>query len=381
MINISRLYCDKSTASDELRYPHQRDNRPIVVFNCTARCNLRCVHCYSDSDYAVSADELTTEQAKDFIRQIADYGCPVLLFSGGEPLLREDLFELMVFARELGLRIALSSNGTLITQDIAKRLYDVGLAYAGVSLDGPKGVHDQFRGQAGCFDATMKGIDACLLAGIRTGLRCTMTRQNIDVVGEIFDIAEQNGIRRICFYHLVRCGRAAADNLHPAAAHQIRAAMEEIISRTAESVFRGCSEEVLTVGNHADGPYLLLRMHHEHHRHYDTASQLLLRGGGNRTGQNIAAVSWDGSVHPDQFWRNYTLGNVLEKSFGQIWDDESDPVMKILRNKDTYRASRCTRCKWFELCRGNFRCPAGQGDISNWFNEPACYLTDEEIVN
>jgi radical SAM protein with 4Fe4S-binding SPASM domain len=337
------------------------------------------VHCYSNSDYATHGGELTTEQAGDFIRQIADYGCPALLFSGGEPLLREDLFELMTLARELGLRIALSSNGTLINQDIAKRLYNVGLSYAGISLDGPKAAHDRIRGQAGCFEATMKGIETCQLAGLRTGIRCTMTRQNIESVGDIFNLAGQNGVRRICFYHLVRCGRAAADDIHPAAAHQIRDAMDEIISRTAESVYQGHAEEVLTVGNHADGPFLLLRMHREHHHQYDTAKELLLCAGGNRTGQNIAAVSWDGSVHPDQFWRNYSLGNVLEKPFGTIWENESDPVMKILRNKDTYRANRCARCKWFELCKGNFRCPSGCGDISDWFNEPICYLTDDEI--
>jgi Fe-coproporphyrin III synthase len=379
MINISKLYCDKSGTSDELRYPLLRNLKPIVVFNCTAKCNLRCLHCYSDSDCAAQAKELTTQQAKDFIRQVADYGCPVLLFSGGEPLLRQDLFELISFAKTAGLRTAVSSNGTLITKDIAKRLYDIGLSYAGISLDGPKEIHDHFRGQAGCFDKTMKGIETCLLAGLKTGLRCTMTRQNIESVGEIFDIAEQNGIRRICFYHLVRCGRAAAEDLHPALPHQIREALDEIISRTGESVMRKMSEEVLTVGNHADGPYLLLQMQHQRHHLYDAAKELLLRAGGNRTGQNIAAVSWDGSVHPDQFWRNYSLGNVLEKPFGQIWDHSSDPVLDILRNKDTYKAAKCARCKWFQLCKGNFRCPSGCGEVSDWFNEPACYLTDDEI--
>jgi radical SAM protein with 4Fe4S-binding SPASM domain len=381
MINISKLYCDKSGASDELRYPPQRSLKPIVVFNCTARCNLRCVHCYSDSDCAAGAKELTTPQAENFIRQVAEYACPVLLFSGGEPLLRDDIFELMTFARKLNLRIALSTNGTLMTKDIAKRLYDIGLSYAGISLDGPKDIHDRFRGEVGCFDMTMKGIETCLLAGLRTGIRCTMSRQNIESVGDIFDIAEQNGVRRICFYHLIRTGRAAADDVHPAAPHQIRDALDEIISRTAESVYRHCTEEVLSVGNHADGPYLLLRMHREHHHQYDAAKELLLRAGGNRTGQNIAAVSWDGSVHPDQFWRNYVLGNILDKPFGQIWDNEADPVLKILRDKDTYRTPRCARCKWFALCKGNFRCSCGTGDLSSWFNEPACCLTDDDIAS
>jgi len=261
MINISKLYCDKAGASDELRYPAKRTLKPIVVFNCTARCNLRCVHCYSDSDCATRVQEMTTQQAEDFIAKVAEYGCPVLLFSGGEPMLRKDLFRLMHFARELGLRIVLSSNGTLITEDAAKRLAEVGLSYAGISLDGPREIHDQFRGAAGCFDATLKGIEACQNAGLKTGLRFTMSRQNADTVGDVFEIARQNGVRRICFYHLVRTGRAAADDLRPATAGQIRTALDEIITRTAESVLKGHAEEVLTVGNHADGPYLLLRMH------------------------------------------------------------------------------------------------------------------------
>jgi radical SAM protein with 4Fe4S-binding SPASM domain len=380
MINISKLYCDKPGVSDSLRYPPVRNLKPIVVFNCTAKCNLRCLHCYSDSDCAAEARELTTQQAKDLICQIADYGCPVLLFSGGEPLLREDIFELINCARTAGLRTALSTNGTLMTPDIAKKLYDIGLSYAGISLDGPKEIHESFRGQKGCFDKTMKGFETCLLAGLKTGVRCTMTRGNVESVGQIFDIAEQNGIRRICFYHLVRCGRAATDDLRPALPGQIRQALDEIISRTDESIRRKMYEEVLTVGNHADGPYLLLKMQQQHHHLVDTARELLLRSGGNRTGQNIAAVSWDGSVHPDQFWRNYSLGNVLEKPFGQIWDNQADPVLKILRNKDTCKAAKCARCKWFQMCKGNFRCPSGTGDISDWFNEPACYLTDDEIT-
>jgi radical SAM protein with 4Fe4S-binding SPASM domain len=379
MINISKLYCDKASSADELRYPVQHNTKPVVIFNCTAQCNLHCLHCYSDSDCAVKSHEMTTQQAETLIRQVADYGCAVMLFSGGESLLREDIFDLLGFADTLGLRTALSTNGTQLNKDVAKRLYDLGLSYVGISLDGPKEIHEGFRGQKGCFDKTMKGFEACLLAGLKTGLRCTMTRQNIESVGQIFDIAEQNGIRRICFYHMVRCGKAEAEDLRPALPHQVRNALDEIISRTRESVIRKMSEEVLTVGNHADGPYLLLKMQQQHHHLYDTTSQLLLHSGGNLTGQNVAAVSWDGSVHPDQFWRNYSLGNILEKPFGQIWDDESDPVLKILRNKNIYKAVKCTRCKWFQMCKGNFRCTSGVGDVSDWFNEPACYLTDDEI--
>lgn len=378
MINISKLYCGLAGVSDGLRYPDQRTIKPIVVFNCTPKCNLRCIHCYSNSDAACSAPELSTEHAKRFIDRIADFGCPVLLFSGGEPLLREDLFELMAYAGERGLRTVLSTNGTRITGSVAGRLAELGLSYAGISLDGPQAIHDRFRKVDGAFAATLDGIANCRQAGIRTGLRFTMTRDNIDHVKTVFDIAAASDVRRICFYHLIRTGRAEhlADNMPTP--QQVRQALDTIMSCTAERVRQGVVEEVLTVGNHADGPYLLLKMDQEQHPHRHVAQELLSRASGNRIGQNIAAVNWDGQVFCDQFWRTYSLGNILEQSFADIWQNEADPVLHMLRNKRQYKDPQCARCRWFDLCLGNFRSLSGQPDIADWKNEPPCYLTDEE---
>ncbi len=379
MINISKLYCGLAGVSDELRYPPHRTIKPIVVFNCTPKCNLRCVHCYSSSEAACAETELTTAQAKQLIDQIVAFGCPVLLFSGGEPLLREDLFELMAYAKSRGLRTVLSTNGTRITASVAQRLAELNLSYAGVSLDGPADIHDRFRKVNGAFKATLDGIANCRKAGIRTGLRFTMTRDNIDYVERIFDIAAAADVRRICFYHLIRTGRAKdlADSMP--APHQVRKAIDTILSRTADSVQRGVVEEVLTVGNHADGPYLLMRMQAEKIPQADVVADLLRRSSGNRIGQNIASVNWDGQVFPDQFWRNYALGNVLERPFGDIWQDESDPVLQILRNKHDHKDPKCVRCRWFDLCLGNFRSLSGRAELSDWQNEPPCYLTEDEI--
>lgn len=379
MINISKLYCGLAGQSDALRYPAQRDHKPIVVFNCTARCNLRCLHCYSVSQDLPQGPEMTTQQAEHFIRQVADYGCPVLLFSGGEPLLREDLFELMHFARSLGLRLVISTNGTLITDDIAKHLAEAGLSYAGISLDGPPLIHDHFRGKSGAFNATLRGIDACRKHGIRTGLRFTMSGCNIEHVAEVFRIATDADVRRICFYHLIRSGRAQMEQLAPAAHSDIRTALDQILDCTASLCRDGRLEEVLTVGNHADGIYLLLRMKEQHDPRVDFVKGLLLRSAGNRIGQNIAAVGWDGQVFADQFWRTHSLGNVNEKSFAHIWDNPDDPIISILRKKDKYKDPRCAKCIWFELCGGNFRSLDGSPDLTRWKNEPECYLTDDEI--
>lgn len=378
MINISKLYSDCAGVSDALRYPAKRDHKPIVVYNCTPQCNLRCLHCYSSSDASAASSVLSTQQAKLLIDQVADFGCPVLLFSGGEPLLRPDLFELMHHAREKQLRTVLSTNGTLITDAAAAQLAELNLSYAGISLDGPPAVHDGFRGRQGAFEQTMRGIANCRKHGIRTGFRFTMTRQNIMQISEIFKAAAENGVKRICFYHLIRTGRAEqlADAVPSAA--QVRNALDTILDLTDRYVNAGLLEEVLTVGNHADGPYLLLRMERENHSNLEQARELLRRSAGNRIGQNIASVNWDGQVYCDQFWRNYPLGNVLDQPFGSIWQNEQDPVMRVLRNKTQYKAPECVDCRWLELCRGNFRSLTGRADIQDWQNEPACCLTADE---
>jgi radical SAM protein with 4Fe4S-binding SPASM domain len=177
----------------------------------------------------------------------------------------------------------------------------------------------------------------------------------------------------------IRTGRAEQLSEAVPAPEQTRAAIETIVDLTDRYVNQGCLEEVLTVGNHADGPYLLLRMQRENHPGHQQAVELLRRSAGNRIGQNIASINWDGQIFCDQFWRNYAIGNILEKPFGELWQNENDPVLRVLRNKTLFKAQECTRCKWFELCLGNFRSLTGRPDLSDWQNEPACYLRPEEI--
>ncbi len=376
MINVSKLYCNLAGQSDDLRYHKSRDFGPIVVYNCTARCNLRCVHCYSLSDISCAKEELTTEQAVQFLAQLPAANAPVVLFSGGEPLLRRDLPELLTEAGRLGLRTVISTNGTLITDTVAAELARKRLSYVGISLDGPEAFHDAFRQVKGSFAATVKGIRNCQDAGLRTGLRFTITKANAEQVPAVFDIAVETGIRRICFYHLIRSGRARELNEQGVLPEQTRQVMDTIIDRTRDLVERGLVDEVLTVGNHADGPYLLTRMKKENHPGFEAARRLLLANGGNRVGEKIACVSWDGTVYADQFWRHYPLGNVLQKPFAQIWSDPTNPVLCRLRNKDIFADARCLKCAWFALCKGNYRFLASDPADANWLNEPACYLID-----
>jgi len=381
MINISKLYCGLAGSSDDLRYGQGSSFGPVIAYNCTQRCNLRCLHCYSSSETnSPLVDELTTLEAKQLLSQLAEVNCPVVLFSGGEPLLRNDLFELLAEAKRLKLRTVISSNGTLIDSKTAGKLSDAGVSYAGISIDGGEKFHDTFRQVRGSFKAALSGIESCKKAGLKTGMRFTITKANASQVPIVFDIAASVNVRRICFYHLLRTGRAKTledQHLTPA---QTRAVLDVIIEKTSDFAGKGLIDEVLTVGNHADGPYLLVRMQKEKNGSFHKAKELLLANGGNRIGEKIGCVGWDGSVHPDQFWRNYAIGNIKDKPFRRIWEDSTHPVLNKLRNKTQFADARCLRCKWFDLCKGNFRFLDAETDDKYWLNEPACYLTDEEIT-
>ena len=392
MIGISKLYCGTVESSDVLRYGRSSkhlpshllqfsaDKKPVVVWNCTRRCNLRCVHCYSQSADCDYGGELTTEQGMALLEDLAAFGAPVVLFSGGEPLLRPDLFDLATRATALGMRAVISTNGTLIDQKAADRLREVGLSYAGVSLDGLQEVNDKFRGVEGAFERALTGIRNCMAAGIKVGLRFTITRRNADEVPRIFDLLREENIPRICFYHLVYTGRGSKlmdEDLDHEATRRI---VDLIIDRTAELHSQGHKAEVLTVDNHADGPYLYLRMVRENHPRAADVLELLQMNRGNSSGHGIGCVSWDGKVHADQFWRHVSFGNVTERPFSQIWTDTSHPLMAKLKDKRPYLKGRCRECRYLDICGGNFRtrAEAATGDL--WAPDPACYLTDEEIA-
>ena len=383
MISISRLLCDAVGPGDSLRYNKEYQTadrkRPIVVWNCTRKCNLNCVHCYSSAGTQDPAQALTTEQAKSFIRDLADFGVPVVLFSGGEPLLREDIFELAHFAKEQGIRTALSTNGTLISEKIANEIKKAGFAEVGISLDGIGAKNDQFRGKEGAYKTALQGIRNCVALGLRVSLRMTMTSSNYTEIPDIFDLVEKEEVERVCFYHLAYVGRAdrlSRDDLsHP----QARAAVDLICDRTIDLYQRGLNKEVLTVDNHADGVYLYLKLKRQDPVRATKVLNLLQSNGGNNAGIRIGAVDEVGNVHADQFWQHYSLGNVLQRKFGDIWLDTSDPLMHGLKDRKGLLKGRCARCQYLELCNGNLRVRAEAvfGDI--WAEDPACYLTEDEI--
>jgi 12,18-didecarboxysiroheme deacetylase len=356
-----------------------RDKKPVVVWNMTRRCNLRCVHCYSSSQNIRYGNELTPAEAKAMIRDLATFGSPVILFSGGEPLMHRGLPELARYAVDQGMRAVISTNGTLITRQNAAAFKEIGLSYVGVSLDGMKVTHDHFRGVEGAFDTAMKGIRTCRDLGIKVGVRFTINRHNVEDVPAIFDLLEKENIPRCCFYHLVYSGRGSKLIGEDLSHDQTRALLDLIMDRTKDLFSRGLEKEILTVDNHADGPYLYLRLQKENPGRAAEVLELLKMNEGNSSGNGIACISWDGEVHADQFWRGISFGNVRKRPFSEIWMDTGNALMAKLKDKKPYVTGRCAQCRWLDICAGNFRArsEAVTGDI--WAPDPACYLTDEEI--
>lgn len=382
MISVSRLLCDAIGPGDDLRYGnpvHPSRQAPIVIWNCTTRCNLHCIHCYSNAGDKDPADVLNTEEAKSFICSLANFGVPALLFSGGEPLLREDIFRLADLARELGLRTVLSTNGTLISRKIAERIRHVGFAEVGISLDGIGNKNDKFRGKQGAYLAALEGIRNCIALGIRVSLRLTITRHTYNEIPAIFDLVEDEGIERLCFYHLAYSGRGSELIKDDLSHSQTRAVVDLICERTIELYRRGLAKEVLTVDNHADGVYLYHKLKKQDPARAEKVVALLRANGGNNSGIRIGAVDASGNVHADQFWQHYSFGNIRQRNFSDIWLDTSDPLMNGLKDRKKLLKGRCARCQYVDLCNGNLRVRAEAvfGDI--WAEDPACYLTDQEI--
>lgn len=388
MIGVTKLLCGSENFGDRLRYARTVKSQingdsegfgPVVVWNCTRTCNLKCIHCYADSDYKKYEGELSTDEALNFIDELGKFNVPVLLFSGGEPLMRSDFFLLAEYVQKRGIRLTLSTNGILIDRTVARQLKNIGVSYVGVSLDGIGSNNDKFRGQKGAFDKALKGIRNCLEIGQRVGLRFTINRHNYDQIEDIFKLIEEENIPRVCFYHLVYSGRGSKMIKEDITHEESRAVMDLIMRKTLEFHRKGLSKEILTVDNHADVVYLYLRAKELCPERVDKIWKLMQINGGNRSGIAFGNVDYQGNVHPDQFTQQYTLGNVRDRKFGDIWKDTSNKIMAGLKNRKPLLNGRCGRCKWLSVCNGNFRARAEAITGDFWGSDPACYLTNEEI--
>ncbi|MCQ9208491.1 MAG: radical SAM protein [Omnitrophica bacterium] len=380
MISWNSLLTGSREEHDNLRYSECNDGVPkIVVWNTTSACNLRCQHCYFAARPTSAANELSQKEAEDFIEDLADLGVAVLLFSGGEPLLRKDIFGLGKFAQDRGIRTVLSTNGTLITEEAAEQIKQAEFSYAGISLDGLERINDKFRNKPGAFTQALKGIANCQKVGLKVGLRLTLTKHNLADLAAIFDLVEREEIRRLCIYHLVYTGRGASLKENDLTHQERRKALELIWVRTTDFSQRQLKIEVLTVDNHADGVWIYLKLKKIDPQRAQQVFELLETQGGNSSGIKIGAVDNCGRIFADQFFRTHVLGNIRQTKFSLVWQDRENIFLQQLRNRAPLLKGRCQRCNFLSICNGNFRARAEAVFNDPWAEDPACYLTDQEI--
>ncbi|MGI9353203.1 MAG: heme d1 biosynthesis radical SAM protein NirJ [Rhizobiaceae bacterium] len=352
---------------------------PVVIWNLIRRCNLKCKHCYSISGDVDFPGELNTDQVFEVMDDLKSFGVPVLILSGGEPLLRPDIFQVSKRAKDMGFYVGLSSNGTLIDADNIKKIAAIGYDYVGISLDGLRETHDIFRQRENAFDEALNGLRLCHKHGIKAGMRFTVTMDNAHELTHILDLAEAEQIDKFYLSHLVYAGRGNKNRGDDARRDMTHQVMDLLIERAWNDAKNGGKREFVTGNNDADAVYLLLWVRRNFPHLEDHIRAKLQQWGGNSSGVNIANIDNLGEVHPDTFWWHYPLGNVKKRKFSEIWQDTSDPIMAGLKQQPRKIKGRCSQCNYFDVCGGNTRVRAFQLTGDPWAEDPACYISDDEI--
>ncbi len=359
--------------------PKRHPPGPVVIWNLIRRCNLTCKHCYSISADKDFPGELSTDEVFAVMDDLKAFGVPVLILSGGEPLLRPDIFDIARRAKGMGFYVGLSSNGTLIDENNIAQIAAIGFDYVGVSLDGLRETHDKFRRKEGAFDASMRGIQLCKAQGIKVGIRFTLTQDNAQDLPALLQLMEDEQIDKFYLSHLNYAGRGNKNRKDDAFHRTTRDAMDLLFDTCWRYQQQGSHKEFVTGNNDADGVYLL----HWARRHFPQQEAhlraKLVQWGGNSSGVNVANIDNLGHVHPDTMWWNYSLGDVRQRPFSAIWQDVSDPLMAGLKKSPRPVKGRCGACAYLDICNGNTRVRAWQTSQDFWAEDPACYLHDEEI--
>lgn len=359
--------------------PKRNPPGPVVIWNLIRRCNLACMHCYTNSYDHEFAGELNTDEVYKVMDDLKSFRVPVLILSGGEPLLRPDIFAIAQRAKDMGFYVGLSSNGTFIDENNINKIAELQLNYVGISLDGIGEAHDKFRRKAGAFKDALRGIQLCKSKGIKVGIRYTLTQENYQEFPKMLQFMDDENIDKFYMSHLNYSGRGERNRKDDAHFIMTREAMNLLFEKSLAYVKNNQHREFVTGNNDADGVYLW----HWVKEHYPEKAEhiyaKLKQWGGNSTGINIANIDNIGDVHPDSFWWDHSIGNLRQRPFSQIWSDLSDPLMAGLRAQPRQLKGRCKTCSHFSVCNGNTRVRAFRVHKDFWAEDPGCYLTDEEI--
>ncbi len=337
-----------------------------IAWETTGRCNLNCVHCRCDASMESAEGDFNTEEAKALIDDIVSYAKPVLVLSGGEPLMRKDIFEIAAYGTEKGLRMCMATNGTLITDKVCKQMKESGIRMVSLSLDGSTAaIHDDFRSQKGAFAGTLRGIELLKKNGVPFLINSSFTKRNQEDIKNVYKLAKEVGATAWYMFMIVPTGRG-----------------EEIMN---ELITADDYEEILEWHFHQemDEPDMLMRPTCAPHYYRITLQKtkeeaadyerrnLTFSTGGSKgciAAQVIALITQDGEVQPCSYFPR-SAGNVKEKSFKDIW--ENSELFRSLRDFDSYKG-RCGECEYLGVCGGcRARADAVYGD----------YLAEEPFCN
>ncbi len=359
--------------------PVRQPPGPVVIWNLIRRCNLTCKHCYSISADTDFKGELSTPEIFEVMDDLKAFGVPVLILSGGEPLLHPDIFEISHRAKAMGFYVGLSSNGTLIDQNNIAAIAAVGYDYVGISLDGLRETHDAFRRRQGAFDQSLQAIRLCQDQGIKVGMRFTLTQDNVREFSQMLQLMDDENIDKFYLSHLNYAGRGNKNRGDDVVHQMTRQVMDYLFDTALDWLEAGKAREFVTGNNDADGVYLLFWARYRFPQLVEHLQAKLTQWGGNASGVNVANIDNLGYVHPDTFWWHYSLGDVRQRPFSEIWEDTSDSLMAGLKQKPRPLKGRCGQCEYLAICGGNTRVRAHQLTGDFWAEDPGCYLTDDEI--
>lgn len=359
--------------------PVRKPPGPVVIWNLIRRCNLACKHCYSISADHDFPGELSTGEIFSVMQDLKSFGVPVLILSGGEPLLHPDIFNISETAKDMGFYVGLSTNGTRINERNINAIAKINYDYVGISIDGMRETHDHFRRKAGAFDASLHAMRLCREQGIKVGMRFTITMNNAHELPQVLDLMKSESIDKFYLSHLNYAGRGNRNRKDDATHRITRAALDLIFGKCRDDICNGTPHEYVTGNNDADAVYFLHWVRRNFPEKAGHIQAKLEQWGGNSSGVNVANIDNLGNVHPDTFWWHYSLGNVRERPFSAIWEDTTDPIMAGLKQKPRTISGRCGACRYFNICGGNTRVRALQLTGDPWAEDPTCYLGDSEI--
>jgi len=349
----------------------------LVVWDVTYACNLKCKHCYANAGKPLE-NELTTEEAKQAIDKLDRVSVPIIAFSGGEPLVRKDFFELAKYAHDKGIYVAVATNGTLITKRKAREMKEAGIQFTQISLDGASAeTHDNFRGIGGVYEKTIRGIKNCVNEGFFVNIATTVTKYNFNEVPKIMDLCEELGVNWLMAYNFVPTGRGkfiSENDLTPAEREQVLKDLWEKLKNGGKVSVLSTAPQFARVALEAEVGLneKIVPTHFFNPQLSDKLVDLAEFIGGCGCGRFYCAIRPNGNIEPCVFFP-LTVGNIKEDDFEDLWINNS--VFKEIRSKDKLEGN-CGKCNYRYYCGG---CRArAYGYTGNYLApDPGCIFNKE----